>query len=58
MKKYLIEFTMGDGSTEEVEFKTDRTLEWTIRQWCRNRHVVEHKLISETSIPSKQMLLD
>ena len=22
MKKYLIEFTMGDGSTEEVEFKT------------------------------------
>jgi len=49
---------MGDGSTEEVEFKTDRKLEWTIRQWCRNRHVIDHKLISETSISSKQMLLD
>lgn len=58
MKKYLIEFTMGDGSTEEVEFRTDRKLEWTIRQWSRNRHVVEHKVISEKSVSNKQMLLD
>lgn len=55
MKKYLIEFTHADGSKEEVELTTDR-LEWSIQQWCRNRHIVDHKVISENSTNSKQML--
>jgi len=55
MKKYLIEFTHADGTKEEVELTTDR-LEWSIQQWCRNRHIVDHKVISENSTNSKQML--
>lgn len=56
MKKYLIEFTHIDGTVEEVELTTDR-LEWTIQQWCRNRAIADHKVISESSGNSKQMLL-
>lgn len=55
MKKYLVKFTLKDGITEEVEFVTDR-LEWSIDQWSRNRHVVTHKVISEGSNNSKQIL--
>lgn len=56
MKKYLIEFTHSNGEVEEVELTTDR-LEWSIQQWCRNRAIVNHKVISESSGNSKQMLL-
>ena len=44
MKTYLIEFTLSDGTKEEVELTTDR-LEWSIQQWGRNRNVVDHKVI-------------
>lgn len=56
MKTYLIEFTLADGSVEEVSFTTDR-LEWSIQQWCRNRAVLDHKVINEGTIDRKQMLL-
>lgn len=56
MKKYLIEFTHSNGEVEEVELTTDR-LEWSIQQWSRNRAIVNHKVISESSGNSKQMLL-
>ena len=56
MKKYLIEFTLTDGSKQEVELVTDR-LEWSIEQWSRNRPVTSHKVISEDKNNSKQMLL-
>ena len=56
MKTYLIEFTHSDGTVEEVELKTDR-LDWSIEQWSRNRAVLSHKVLSESSNPSKQMLL-
>lgn len=56
MKKYLIEFTHVDGTVEEVELTTDR-LEWSIQQWCRNRAIIEHRVISEGSGNTKQMLL-
>lgn len=56
MKKYIVEFTMTDGSKEEVEFITDR-LEWTIEQWCRNRSVSNHQVLNEGTIDRKQMLL-
>ena len=55
MKKYLVEFTFMNGEVEQVEFTTDR-LERSINEWCRNRHVVNHKIISEGTSNSKQML--
>jgi hypothetical protein len=55
MKTYLIEFTLSDGTKEEVELITDR-LEWSINQWGRNRKVIGHKVLSEGSNNSKQML--
>lgn len=55
MKKYLIEFTHGNGETEEVEFITDR-LEWTIQQWCRNRHIVNYEVLNEGNSNPKKML--
>ena len=56
MKKYLIEFTYVDGTKEEVELTTDR-LEWSIQQWCRNRPVSGHEVLSEGGNNSKSMLL-
>lgn len=55
MKKYLIEFTHSNGEKEIVELTTDR-IEWSIQQWCRNRSVVDHKILEEGSSNSKQML--
>jgi len=55
MKKYLVEFTLSNGKVEEVELVTDR-LEWTIKQWYRNRAVSNHRVISEGSNNSKQIL--
>lgn len=55
MKKYIVEFTMVDGTIEEVEFTTDR-LQWTIDQWCRHRAVKNHEILEEKSSNSKQML--
>lgn len=56
MKKYLIEFTMLDGSKQEVELTTDN-LERSLEQWCRNRQVVKHEIINEGTSDRKQMLL-
>jgi hypothetical protein len=56
MKKYIIEFTYTNGNKEEVELVTDR-LEWSVDQWSRNRAITSHKVLSESSNPSKQMLL-
>ncbi len=54
-KKYLIEFTLSDGSKEEVELVTDR-LEWSIDQWCRNRNVASHQILEEGNSNKKNML--
>ena len=55
MKTYIVEFTLTDGTKEEVTFTTDR-LEWTIEQWCRNRSVSNHEIIKESHSSSKGML--
>lgn len=55
MKKYIVEFKMLDGSTEEIEFLTDR-IDWTIEQYGRNRAVVSHNILEEGSSKSKKML--
>jgi len=54
-KKYIVEFTHVSGEIEEVEFITDN-IEWSIEQWCRNRSVMDHKIINEGNSNSKQML--
>ena len=56
MKKYVIEFTHTSGEKEIVELTTDR-LEWSIQQWCRNRPVSGHEVLSEGGNNSKSMLL-
>ena len=58
MKHYIVEFTYTDGTTEQVEFNTDRGLQWTIDQWSRNRAVSKSVLISESAASNKRMLLD
>lgn len=55
MKKYIVEFKLGDGSIEEVELITDR-IDWSIEQWRRNRTVLDYKIISEGSSNTKRML--
>ena len=56
MKKYIIEFTHVDGTTEEVTLTTDR-VQWSIDQWKRNRAIVSHKILKEeNSNGSSQML--
>ena len=54
-KKYIVEFTHVSGEVEEVELITDN-IEWSIEQWCRNRSIVDHKIINEGNSNSKQML--
>ena len=55
MKKYLIEFTYTNGEIERVELETDR-LAWSIEQYCRNRSILNHNVITEGNSNSKQML--
>ena len=55
MRKYIVEFTLLDGTKEEVEFTTDR-LQWTIDQWCRHRKVINHQILEEGTSNSKSML--
>lgn len=54
-KKYLIEFTYADGTVDEVELTTDN-IKWSIQEYCRNRQIVEHKIINEGNSNTKQML--
>lgn len=56
MKTYIVEFTLTDGTKQEVSLTTDR-LEWSIDQWCRNRNVANHKVLNEGTLDRKQMLL-
>lgn len=55
MKTYLVEFTHQNGQKEVVEFTTDK-IDWSIEQWCRNRIIVDHKIIQEGTTNTKQML--
>lgn len=47
MKKiYLVEFEEINGNTHTFEFLTDR-IKWSINQYCRNRYVSNHRILSE-----------
>lgn len=54
-KTYLVEFTHSSGEKEEVELVTDN-IDWSIAQWCRNRSIINHQIISEGNSNNKQML--
>ena len=54
-KKYIVEFTHTDGRLETVEFVTDN-IEWTIKQYSRNRMIAESEIKGSTDRPGKQML--
>lgn len=56
MKKYIVEFTMTDGSKEEVEFITDR-LQSIIEQWMRNRSVKDHIIKEESTLNNTKRIL-
>ena len=56
MKKYVIEFTMLDGSKQEVEFTTNN-IDLLIEQWSRNRPISRHEILKEGAADTKQMLL-
>lgn len=56
-KTYLIEFIYANGQKEEISFTTD-SIEWTIEQYSRNRHIVSHQILNEDTSNSKQMLFD
>jgi hypothetical protein len=55
-KKITIEFTHLDGSIEEITFETDKSYEWTVEQFSRNRAISSHRLINESNVSGKQML--
>ena len=55
MKKYVVEFKEAGGRVYEFEFMTD-DIQYSIEQYCRNRHIVEHKIINEGTGNRKQML--
>ena len=54
-KKYLVEFTMADGSVENIELITDN-IEFSINQWSRNRAVSNYEILDEGKTNSKRML--
>lgn len=56
MKKYVIEFTMLDGSKQEVEFTTNN-IDLLIEQWSRNRPISGHEILKEGAADTKQILL-
>lgn len=55
-KKLTIQFTYSDGTKESVDFDTNRSYEWTVEQFSRNRSIIDHELINESPSNSKQML--
>lgn len=54
-KKYLVEFTYNNGDKEEVTLTTDN-IKWSIEQYTRNRHIINHQILEEGNSSSKQML--
>lgn len=55
MRKYIVEFKEANGTTYEFEFLTD-DISKSIEQYCRNRHIVNHRIMNEGTGGKKQML--
>lgn len=56
MKKYIIEFVTIEGKSFEIEFETGN-IEKTIKEYYRNRPISTHKVLLETAVSQKSMLL-
>ena len=54
-RKYLVEFTEASGATYEFEFITE-DIQFSIDEYCRNRHIVNHRILNEGTGDRKQML--
>ena len=54
-KTYLVKFTEASGDSYEFEFLTEN-IEKSIREYCRNRSIVEYKILNENTGNRKQML--
>jgi len=55
MKKLIYEI-IESGESKFIEFITDRTSEWTEKQYTRNRTNCEMKLISNEATKEKEPL--
>lgn len=55
-RKYTVEFTLLDGTTELVEFVTNDII-MSMEQWIRNRPVTDKEILEVNTADSKQMLL-
>ena len=54
-KTYLVKFTEASGYSYEFEFLTEN-IEKSIREYCRNRHIISHRILNEGAGGKKQML--
>lgn len=55
-KDYIVEFTHNTGGIERVTFHTD-DIKWSVKQYCRNRHIVSHRVLEEGAVIHKGGLL-
>lgn len=53
---YVVQFTKLDGIRYEYEFVTDN-IDKAILEYCQNKEIKEHKIISEGAATTKRMLL-
>mgnify|MGYP001377369710 CR=1 FL=1 len=56
MKKYVVEFTEVEGKSYEFEFITN-DIDKSIEEYCRNRVILAHRVLNESTNNKKQMLL-
>ena len=56
MKKYVVELTEEGGKSYEFEFITN-DIDKSIEEYCRNRVILAHRVLNESTNNKKQMLL-
>jgi len=54
-KKYIVEFTLLDGTVENIELVTE-DIQWSIEQWSRNRAISKYEILEEGNSSNKRML--
>jgi hypothetical protein len=55
MRKFIFKIDEGDSS-KQIEFITDRTIEWTKEQYSRNRGPLTMELISDETTEEKETI--
>ena len=53
---YTVQFTTLDGARYQYEFVTD-DIDKAILEYCQNKQIKNHKILSEGSATPKKMLL-